>query len=168
MSAFRWTMNHPLNRGSKVSSLLRWAFHNTRRRVRPNRDITLKFAKSQIDGPIDHPIMNMIFYVRGGYYDYEAMTALTFLLRAGQGSSIGANIGTYSVLAGELVGTGGRVFAVEPLASQLPYLRRNLSRMRAPSTVCTVPLADRERPMKLIGSDPTTHHLGGPSAGQHR
>ena len=85
---------------------------------------------------MNHPIINLIFYVRGGYYDYEAMTALSLLLQPGQGFiDVGANIGSYSVLAGELIGASGRVFAVEPLVGQLPYLHRNLSRIRASTTV---------------------------------
>ena len=113
--------------------------------------------------------MNLIFSVRGGYYDYDAMTALTILLRPGQGFiDIGANIGSYSVLAAELIGAAGRVLAVEPLADQLVYLRRNLARIPTLSTVCTVPLADAQRPMSMVGDGATTRYLadlsGGPIA----
>jgi FkbM family methyltransferase len=160
MSAFRWTITHPLNHHRLVISVLRWAFHNARRRIVPKRDITLQFSHSLIEGPVGHPVINLIYYVRGGYYDYEAMTALRFLLQPGQGFiDIGANIGSYSVLAGELVGAGGRVFAVEPLSGQLPYLSRNLSRIQASSTICTAPLADRQRATSLAGVGPTTRYL---------
>ncbi len=160
MSALRWTVTHPLNRDSRITSALRWAFHNVRRRIMTKRDVTLRFSNSLIDGPLNHPVINLIYYVRGGYYDYDAMTALSVLLRPGQGFiDIGANIGSYSVLAGELVGLGGSVFAVEPSADQTPYLHRNLSRIRASTTVCTVPLADKRRATSLTGSGSTTLYL---------
>jgi FkbM family methyltransferase len=166
VSALREVLAHPLNSRRRTTTFLRWAFHNGRRRITPNRDITLRFGNGLVDGPVDHPVINLIFYVRGGYYDYEAMTALTFLLRPGQGFiDIGANIGPYSVLAGELVGAAGRVFAVEPLADQLVYLRRNLARISAPSTVCTAPLADSQRPMSMVGAGATTHYLAESSRG---
>src|SRR5882672_11081697 len=38
---------------------------------------------------------------------------------------IGANVGFYSLLASELVGSG-RVYAMEPLAANIAYLRRHL------------------------------------------
>jgi FkbM family methyltransferase len=161
VSALRWALDHPLNSPRKTRTFLRWAFHNTRRRATPNRNITVRFGNGLVDGPVDHPVINMIFYVRGGYYDYEAMTALTFLLRLGRGFiDIGANIGPYSVLAGELVGAAGRVLAVEPLADQLVYLRRNLARIPASSFLCTAPLADAPRPMSMVGAGATTRYLG--------
>jgi FkbM family methyltransferase len=166
VSVLRFALDHPLNSRRRTTTFLRWAFHNTRRRITPNRDITLRFGNSLIDGPMDHPVINLIFYVRGGYYDYESMTALTFLLRPGQGFiDIGANIGPYSVVAGELIGAAGRVFAVEPLADQLTYLRRNLARIPAPSNVCTAPLADSQRPMSMVGAGATTRYLGESSGG---
>jgi FkbM family methyltransferase len=166
MGALRWTVDHPLNRHRRVTSVLRWAFHNARRRIAPKQDISLRFANNLIDGPVGHPVINLIFYVHGGYYDYDAMTAMSFLLQSDQGFiDVGANIGSYSMLAGELIGPCGRVFAVEPLAGQIPYLHRNLSRIRASSTICTAPLADKERATSLTGSDPTTHYLNESSAG---
>lgn len=161
MSALHLVLDHPLNSGRRTTTFLRWAFHNTRRRITPNRDISLRFGNGLVEGPVDHPVINLIFYVRGGYYDYDAMTALTFLLRPGQGFiDIGANIGPYSVLAGELVGSAGRVFAIEPLADQLVYLRRNLARIPASISVCTVPIADAHRPMSMLGAGATTRYLG--------
>ena len=164
MGALGWTVHHPLNRHRRLASALRWAFHNARRRLGPSRDITLRFANNSIEGPIDHPVINLIYYVRGGYYDYDAMTAMSFLLHSGQGFiDVGANIGSYSVLAGNLVGARGRIFAVEPLHDQISYLRRNLSHLQASSTIGTIPIADEARGTSLIGSGPTTHFLGGPS-----
>ena len=160
MSALRLVLDHPLNRHRKATTLLRWAFHNARRRIIPKRDISLPFGSGLVDGPVDHPVINLIYYVRGGYYDYDAMTALSFLLRPGQGFiDIGANIGSYSVLAGGFVGPTGRVLAVEPLEDQLVYLRRNLARISASNSVCEAPLTDARHPMSMVGTGATTQYL---------
>ena len=90
----------------------------------PDRELTVTFLDSPLWGPIDHPIINLLTYVRGGLYDYDARTALTMLLEPGQMFiDVGANIGPYSVLAANLVGASGQIVAIEPSADQLPYLR---------------------------------------------
>ena len=167
MGALGWTVHHPLNRHRRLASALRWAFHNARRRLGPSRDITLRFANNSIEGPIDHPVINLIYYVRGGYYDYDAMTAMSFLLHSGQGFiDVGANIGSYSVLAGNLVGARGRgLLAVEPLHRVGPFLSppQSLPPPGFERRIGTIPIADEARGTSLIGSGPTTHFLGGPS-----
>jgi hypothetical protein len=74
MSALHLALKHPLNSGRRPTTVLRWAFHNTRRRINPNRDISLRFGNGLVDRRVDHPVINLIFYVRGGYYDHNAMT----------------------------------------------------------------------------------------------
>jgi FkbM family methyltransferase len=109
----------------------------------------------------------MIYYVRGGYYDYDAMTAMKLLLEPGQRFiDVGANIGSYATLAGRLVGPTGHVVAVEPLESQLHYLERNLTRLGIPFTICPVALADVSGPVSFEGHDATTHHLDKPGEGR--
>jgi hypothetical protein len=129
-------LHHPLNRNRRTATLARWAVHNARRRLTPGRELTVTFLESPLRGPIDHPIINLLTYVRGGLYDYDAMTALTMLLEPGQMFiDVGANIGPYSVLAGNLVGASGQVVAIEPSADQLPYLRRNLRDLAVESRI---------------------------------
>jgi hypothetical protein len=81
----------------------------------------VKFAGTSLHGPIDHPIINLVTYVQGGSYDYDAMTSLAILLEPGQTFiDIGANLGAYSALAADLVDTTGRIVAVEPSADSCP------------------------------------------------
>jgi FkbM family methyltransferase len=106
------------------------------------------------------PLINLVTYVQGGFYDYDAMTALTILLEPGQTFiDVGANIGAYSVLAAELVGAEGHVVAVEPSPEQLIFLRQNLRDLPARTAISTLPLADRARVAELVEHGPTIQYL---------
>lgn len=61
-----------------------------------------------------------------GSYEWEMQKRMAKEVRPGMTFyDIGANVGFYSLLAAKLVGSG-RVYAMEPLASNLAYLRRHL------------------------------------------
>jgi FkbM family methyltransferase len=120
----------------------------------------VQFAGGLIEGPIGHDVINLITYVGGGYYDYDAMQALRILLTPGQTFlDVGANIGPYSVFAGNLVGTQGRIIAIEPSERQLAFLRRNLARLPAPSTICPIAVADTPRSLSFVEQGHTMQHL---------
>ena len=130
------------------------------RRIMPGRDVTVTFADGPLRGPIGHPIINLITYVRGGLYDYDAMMSLGILLKPGQlFIDVGANIGSYSVLAGRIVGTSGRIISVEPSPDQLSYLRYNLRDLPAETMICTDPLADQATHAQFVSPGLTTQHL---------
>jgi FkbM family methyltransferase len=164
VSALRWALGHPLNRRQPIVTLFRWTYQNARRRLQPDRIVRLQFNGGLIEGPIGHDVINLITYVHGGYYDYDAMRALEVLLSPGQTFiDVGANIGSYSLLAASLIGSGGRIIAIEPSDSQLLFLRRNLARLPVPSTICTTPVADAERRLSFADEGHTTQHLVEPS-----
>jgi FkbM family methyltransferase len=160
VSALLWALHHPLNQHRRTATLARWAAHNARRRITRGRDVTLTFNGMPLRGPIDHPIINLVTYVHGGLYDYDAMRSLTILLEPGQlFIDVGANIGSYSVLAAGLVGASGQIVAVEPSTDQLCYLRRNLQDVSAECLISTAPLADRPRATGLVATGPTIQHF---------
>jgi FkbM family methyltransferase len=146
-------------------TLIRWIRQNALRRLQPEWIVRLKFDRGLIEGPIGHDVINLITYVNGGYYDYDAMRALEVLLSPGQTFiDVGANIGPYALLAGSLIGTSGRIIAIEPSQSQLLFLRRNLTRQPVPSSICTTPRADAERRLSFVDGGHSTQHLVEPSA----
>jgi FkbM family methyltransferase len=160
MSALLWALRHPLNRDRRLATLAQWTAHNVRRRVRRGRQVTVTFAGRPLRGPSDHPIINLVTYVQGGFYDYDAMTSLSILLEPGQTFiDVGANIGAYSVLAADLVGTAGHIVAIEPSPEQLIFLRQNLRDLPAGTAISTLPLADRARVAELVQRGPTIQHL---------
>lgn len=62
-----------------------------------------------------------------GSYEHEAQQIFASLIKpGGVVFDVGANVGFYTLLASELVGPNGRVYAFEPLPDNLKYLQRHL------------------------------------------
>jgi FkbM family methyltransferase len=62
-----------------------------------------------------------------GSYEYDKQRRFASSLSVGEVVfDLGANAGFYTLLASELVGSGGRVIAFEPLPENLSYLRKHL------------------------------------------
>lgn len=71
---------------------------------------------------------------------------------------VGANVGFHSLLAAQLVGAAGRVFAVEPAPWALRLLEANVWRHRAP--VVVLPFAAADRPGRAILAQADDHRSG--------
>jgi FkbM family methyltransferase len=88
--------------------------------------------------------------------------ALLQILRPGQiVFDIGANIGYYTLLASQQVGSSGRVLAFEPFVRNIAFLHRHVSMNRA-DNVTVVPVACAECSSIeefVIGADCATGHL---------
>ena len=80
------------------------------------------------------------------YADYDALHFLHDYLRADDSViDVGANAGLYTLLAASLVGTAGRVLAVEPQPRSLEILRHNLALNKLPQvTVLPVAASDAD------------------------
>lgn len=77
------------------------------------------------------------------------------MLRPGDGVlDVGANIGYYSVIAGQKTGPAGKVFALEPDPSNLQVLRRNIELNGLQTVVEILPFAagERDETRTLYGS----------------
>jgi FkbM family methyltransferase len=62
-----------------------------------------------------------------GSYEYDKQQRLSAQVQPGMVVyDIGAHVGFYTLLAAQLVGPGGRVFAFEPLPRNLTYLRQHI------------------------------------------
>lgn len=87
--------------------------------------------------------------VEGGMWDLTITTLMQNVLRPGMTFvDAGANIGYFSVLGSRLVGPSGRVYAVEPDASNLTILRANLERLGC-DNVTVLPVAAWSEPAEL-------------------
>jgi FkbM family methyltransferase len=63
-----------------------------------------------------------------GFYEFEKQRLISSMVKPGTVFyDVGANVGFYSLLASELVGPQGQVFAFEPLPRNVAYLRRHLA-----------------------------------------
>lgn len=166
MTALSWALCHPANRERRIRTLLTWVTHNVRRRVTPEQILVLPFGEGIMEGPASHPVMCLIRYVHGGLYDYDAMRALDVVLDGGVTFiDVGANIGSYSVLAGHKIGATGRVLAFEPATTQAAMLARNLAKTPAQAAVYPIALADKQRKVSFVAAGATTQYLSATSGG---
>lgn len=103
----------------------------------------LKVAKGEfyID-PISE--FGMILIQQGEYEPHMTETLENILKPSGVFVDIGANEGYFSVLAGRIVGSTGRIIAVEPQARAALILAENI-RLNALSNVTVVPAAISDR-----------------------
>lgn len=85
---------------------------------------TLFGFKISLDPTFDKNIENVI-YNRGVYEQGTASTLKQFLKPGDTFVDVGANIGFLSLVAAEIVGKKGRVFAFEPLPSTYEILEKN-------------------------------------------
>lgn len=142
MSALKWALSHPGNRGRRRRALQTWVLHNLRRRLNPGTETSVALGNGRLVGPRSHPIICLVSYVHRGLYDREAFAVLDALLEAGDTFiDVGANIGSYAVIAGQRVGPSGLVIAVEPVAGEFTFLQRNLARAGTPYLALEVALS---------------------------
>jgi FkbM family methyltransferase len=80
-----------------------------------------------------------------GSYEYDKRRLFEAMVREGTVVfDIGAHVGFYTLLASELVGSRGRVFAFEPLPANLVYLKEHLRLNRAGNvTIIEAAVSDR-------------------------
>lgn len=118
---------HPANRRHRARALaraVRWQLHK-------------RVGGGPVDVPFEGYVLrcypdsasasNVVYFT--ARYDWDEMAFLERYLRRGDRFvDVGANIGTYSLLARRLVGPEGQVVAIEPLPLAAARLRENLER----------------------------------------
>lgn len=120
----RFVWNHPFNRSARFAAL--------------GRVIRWQIASRLMPGPIALPFVNgtYLFATRGmtgatgnwycGLHEYEEMSFVSDILEPGDlFIDVGANIGSYSILAAGVV--GAQVLAIEPVPSAFKALSRNVA-----------------------------------------
>lgn len=137
--SFIW--NHPLNRPHRWKALGRFA----------RWQIVSRFGSDYVGLPF---VENTRLFVRhgmtgatGNYYcglhEFRDMAFVLHLLRRGElFLDVGANVGSYTILAAGAV--GAKVLAVEPICSTIDHLRTNVMRNHLEQLVetCEVGLSD--------------------------
>ncbi len=130
----RAIVRHPANRAHRARALSRaigWQLY--KRSVRRPREI--KYAGYRLRCYPDSHSASNIFYF-GSLYDWHEMRFLRRYLRPGDGFvDVGANIGTYTLLAASLVGPRGSVDAFEPSPVAAGRLRESVT-LNQLSNVC--------------------------------
>ena len=135
ISVMRQVVAHPSNRGSRFAAVRRsieWQVAS-RRNAAP-RDIEVYGGLTLRAYPRSNSASNVIYFTP--YFDPVEMDFMRRFLKAGDCFvDCGANIGTYSLLAASIVGSGGRVVSYEPVASTARRLRENVEINRLESVI---------------------------------
>lgn len=120
-------VEHPSNRGHRVAALGRTFRWQLRKRLRPG-PVDVPFHGLTLRCYPDSDSASNIFYFTE-LFDYHEMTFLQRYLRPGDGFlDIGANIGTYTLLAAALIGPDAHIDAFEPLPAVADRYRENVAR----------------------------------------
>lgn len=119
----RWIFQQPLNRGSKQKALMRFLFWQINHYLNPFPVITPWVNGAKLI--LKHGMSGATGNLYAGLHDFEEMSFLLHLLRReDMFFDIGANIGSYTVLASSAIGC--KSVAVEPIPSTYKYLKDNI------------------------------------------
>lgn len=154
----KFVLFHPLNRPRKIDAL--------------NRLVRWQMASRMMAGPIAFPFVEktMLFAEHGmagatgnwycGLHEVEEMGFLLHMLRPGEHFlDVGANIGSYTILAAG--GVGARVTAVEPIPTTFRHLECNveLNELSSLVRVCQVGLSDQVSTLRFTSGLDTVNHV---------
>jgi FkbM family methyltransferase len=123
LSTVEWIVKHPLSKGRRAQNIARFLAWQMRSRFirRPHVFETANGAKMWAISGMTGATGNL--YV--GLHEFEEMAFLLHFLRRGDlFADVGANVGSYTILAAVAVGTG--VIAFEPGESAFAWLVRNI------------------------------------------
>lgn len=153
---FIW--NHPLNRPSRIGAVIRYVRWQVSSRLMPGLiafpfvDETQLFAKHGMTGATGN------WYC--GLHEMHDMGFVLHLLRSDElFLDIGANVGSYTVIAAGAI--GARVVAVEPVPSTFADLERNivLNRLTGRVSMKCLGLSDHSGSVRFTSDLDTVNHI---------
>jgi FkbM family methyltransferase len=126
-----------------------------RRSAPPNRLLRFGDIQMRIDPNVPHDLEFLELYLRGGTYESETSALISARLKRGNVFvDAGANNGYYSLLAAQLVGQEGMVYAFEPATPAFARLVYNLALNRVTNVrPFNVGLGSEEGQLPLVVSD---------------
>ncbi len=158
LAVMGFILTHPLNRGKRMSALLRFVRWQIASRLLPEAE----FALPYIDG-------NRLWMTQGmtgatgnfysGLHEPDEMGFVLHVLRQGDlFVDVGANIGSYSVLAAS---KGAQVIAVEPIPATYERLVANLrlNRMESAARPVCLGLSDQKKTLRFSVDEDTVNHV---------
>lgn len=158
LKLLKFVWRHPLNKNAKGKALIRVA--------------KWQLASRMLAGPIALPFVEgaQLFAIRGmtgatgnwycGLHEVIEMGFVLHLLRQSDFFlDVGANIGSYSILAA--AGVGARVTAVEPIPETFAYLEKNviLNGFAARVRTCCMGLSDAASTVRFTSTLDTVNHV---------
>lgn len=156
--ALQLTVQHPLNTGRRARALAHYLWSAGIASLAPRRTISVPLGRSNLEGPARHSVIRLASYVPGGEYDHSAFSFLRSVLTSRSiFLDVGANIGSYSLIAAEVLGKSGFIVAFEPNPEEARFLRVNLSQAACRTEIREVALANRPGELHLVGNESIGH-----------
>jgi len=155
---FKFITNHPLNKDNKVAAITRFIKWQARLRS-TDKPIVYQFterAKIFVKKGMSGVTGNLYC----GLHEYEDMAFLLHFLRKGElFADIGANVGSYTILAGAHV--GARTISIEPIPGTFKLLSDNVSlnKLSDTATLLNIGLGAKKSLLKFTKSLDTVNHV---------
>jgi FkbM family methyltransferase len=158
ISLLKFITSHPLNRNHKAKAIIRFVKWQINTRLNPYPVIYpfTEKAKLIVRKGMTGATQNLYC----GLHEYNDMAFLLHFLRNEDSfADIGANIGSYTVLAGGHV--GAKTFSFEPVPSTFAHLMNNIAinRMEDKVTAFNVALGSRQGTITFTSTLDTTNHV---------
>ncbi len=150
-------VHHPLNRGRKLSALRRFLWWQIQSRMKLG-PIPVPFV-NQTKLWVENGMTGATGNVYCGLHEFEFMGFALHLLRPKDlFVDVGANVGSYSILAASL---GARCIAFEPILKSYQALSRNISnnQLEALITPYFMALGEYEQTVKMVSHLDTLNHI---------
>lgn len=142
MEVIRYVARHPLNRDRPLAAIWRFAAWQVRSRV-AGRALWVPFVDDTVL-VVARGMTGATGNIYCGLHEFEEMALVLHALRPGDlFLDVGANVGTYTVLASGVV--GARTMAIEPVPSTSAALRANVEANGLGELVTTINSAIGER-----------------------
>jgi FkbM family methyltransferase len=123
IDTFRFIISHPLNRNNKRGALLRWFGWQIRSRL-ASGPLEVNFV-NESKLLVKPGMTGATGNIYCGLHEFEPMAFVLHMLRKGDlFVDVGANIGSYTVLAGAVI--GARCISIEPIPEAFGNLMQNI------------------------------------------
>ena len=150
--------NHPFNKRRRLYSL--WAFFSWQMKSRFFRKSIVHQFTENSKLIVKNGMAGATGNIYSGLHEFEDMGFLLHFLRKNDlFIDIGANIGSYTVLAS--AETGANVICIEPISSTYEILKNNISinNVKLNTTALNIGLSSKEGTLKFTKSLDTVNHV---------
>jgi FkbM family methyltransferase len=154
----KFITNHPLNRKNKIKAVSRFAKWQINTRLNPYPVVYAYTDKTKLI--IQRSMTGATGNLYCGLHEFTDMGFLLHFLRKDDlFVDIGANIGSYTVLAGGHV--GAKVVSVEPLPKTFEYLKNNIAinQINNNVTACNLALGNEKGEISFTTTLDTMNHV---------
>ena len=159
LQTLRFITDHPLNSGRKIGALGRFTRWQIGSRLLPGSAVAVPFVNAS-RLLITPGMTGATGNIYTGLHEFEDMAFLLHVLRPDDlFVDVGANVGSYTVLAGAAV--GARCMAIEPLPATYEHLLDNihLNRMEDRVRALNIGLGPQEGTLRFSSHLDTMNHV---------